>query len=353
MGLGFLGYTMVGEPGGSKYPIPVTSNTLDETVTPLIDEGVHGYGIGNLHGDSYSKLNYCIGAITHEGDIGGSVFTGTGNAAEAFKIMLRSAILGTGGANRFDGIDVVASPGGGEYNYHYPGLTADFPTIDSSLLKCLCDSFTLTGNAGGIITYTARYRSVGRSRVAQTPGTYAPSATGAYSFEPTTPYVSEVANDDSNPLNWFQAPFRVFGASDDGTEETILNQGSTISAWNISIANNVVLEQTFSGTNFPSIVAVGQMAITGSFTYYLPNADYSAPLKQSATVIIPFGGLKLVMGHIYINNAPVPMQGANSLVTRTVNFEAFAPGAGKVINDTYDSYTYTSAEHDASLLLVE
>lgn len=353
MGLGFLGYTMVGEPGGTLYPIPVTSNTLDKTVTPLVDEGVHGYGLANLYGDAYSRLNYCIGAVTFEGDVGGSVFTGTGNAATAFLVMLRAAINGTGTANRFDGLNVVGSPGGGTYNYRYPGLPADYPTIDSSLLKCLCDSFSINFTAGGIVTYTSRYRSIGRSRVAQTAGTYAPALSGSYSFEPATPYEATVANDDSNPLNWFQAPFRLFGASDDATEETYLNQGSTITAWSINIANNVVMEHTASGQNIPSIVAVGQMAVTGSFTYYMPNADYSDTLKQSATVIIPFGGVKLVMGHVYINNAPVQNQGANAIVTRTVNFEAFAPGAGKTVVDSYDSYTYTSQEHDASLLLVE
>jgi len=339
MALGLYGYTIV-----NGYSIPVTANSLDETITPLVDEGVHGYGNTSTHGDAYSRLNYCIGAVTHEGQIGGSVFTGTGNASTAFKEMLRSAIIGgTSGTCRRNGLYIIGSPGGGAYTYRYPGLASDYPSIDPTLLKCLCDNFTINFTAGGIVTYTASYKAVGRSLVTTTPGN------GSYSFEPTTPYTSIVANDDSNPLNWFQAPFRVFGAST-GTEETYLNSGATITAWTLTIANNVVLEHASSGTNFPNIVDIGQMVITGSFTYFMPDADYSGNLKQSATIIIPFGGIKLVLGHIYINNAPVPMPGANAIVTRTVNFEAFAPGAGKSVTDPLSGYTYTSAEHDASLV---
>ena len=310
--MGWKGYARIG--GASGPVLPYRTEDLAEKINLIASTGIHGGGVGSENGVFGSVINIAIGQAEYSGTIVGEVFGGSGNFALAFTELLKRA-MGASSANHtlricgFTPTDaLILSPGG--------GATFSFPAISSgpSVRKALIKTFTLSGNPGEIVTYSANLLSAGFEVLNASTAQF-PPATTEFPYEP----VSNL--DDSNPVPYYASNFTVAGSG----ETDLINR---VTDWSLTIENNSYALYTFNNSNAPTDILQGQMVVNGSFKIYSPNGAFVFPLTQGATLSITLGTNIIQSGYVAFSTAPVTSSGGlNAPVFRDISFICIAKDA--------------------------
>lgn len=303
--LGWRGFMRVGTSGNV---LPYLSADLTENIEINPSASIHGGGVGTVNGVFPSEHNFAIGRATYEGSVNGEVFGGSGPYAAGFLSLLQRAI-GASSADislRDDGFNaatqLVFSPGGGgEYL---------FPDASLSVGKAVISSFTINGNNGGNVNYTATIMSSGadfNASVANAPGV------SNFSFE------TAGLTDDSNPLPYYASNFTIAS----GTGETDITD--RITDYTINVNNNSTPIFTFNGNNFAVDILQGMFEVTGSFSYYMPDGSFVRNLAHGVRLTITLGSsLQITAPFLAFGPYPVPSPGPNDPTQRNVTFRCVA-----------------------------
>jgi len=326
--IGWKGYMKLSssEVGANKV-LPFTTEDLTENIEAIPNGGIHGGGVTEVNGIYGSRHNIAIGLATYAGSINGDVFGGTGQYADAFRILMDAAI-GRSSADhtrRLEGFTesypIVIAPSG-ETAFQYPSETVVNAKTGATVtlstpVKALVNSMTLNGNPGGNVTYSANMMATSRRSVTGT----APQISD-FSFE-------AVSNlDDSNPIPFWSAEF------------DLANSGETLGGaslkdyimdWSITINNSTQPVNAFSGNNVASDMVQGLMEVTGNFSYYSPTGEFVSQLNNGATLTLTLGSLVLKMPYVFFTTYPIPNPGINTIITRNVEFQGLATASGASI----------------------
>ncbi len=92
----------------------------------------------------------------------------------------------------------------------------------------------------------------------------------------------------------------------------------------ITINNNTNPLYTFNGEAFPQDILLGQREVSGSFSYYSPDGEFVEQLTHGANLSITFGTISLTLPFVAFGRAPIPSTGPNAIISRNVEFFAFA-----------------------------
>jgi len=326
-GIGWKGFMKVSSSEvGSGKVLPFNTEDLVERVEAINNDGIHGGGVSELNGIFGSRHNIAIGVATYTGSINGDVFGGTGQYADAFRILLDHA-MGRSSADHThrlmgfsEAYPIIVSPTG-ETTYQYPSQTVinrktGATDTLTTPVKAVIGNMTINGNSGGNVNYTAAIQATSRREV-----TGVKPTTADFSFE-------AVSNlDDSNPIPFWQAAFNVTGSGEDfgGGSYTLRDY---ITDFSLTINNNTQPVYTFNGNNVATDMVQGLMEITGSFSYYSPTGIFTANLNNGCTLDLTLGGITLHSPYMFLPTAPVPSGGLNSIITRNVEFSCLATAAG-------------------------
>lgn len=329
-GVGWKGYMKVSSAEvGSNKVLPFNTEDLVERVEAINNDGIHGGGVSEANGIFGSRHNVAIGVATYTGSINGDVFGGTGQYADAFRILLDHAIgrSTTDHTHRLMGFSeaypIIVSPTG-ETAHQYPSQTVinrktGATDTLTTPVKALVASMTINGNSGGNVNYSVTMQATSRREV-----TGVKPVVGDFSFE-------QVSNlDDSNPIPYWQAAFALTGSGEDFGGGSY-NMKDFITAWSITINNNVQPVYTFNGNNVATDMVAGLMEVTGTFSYYTPTGIFTTNLNNGCTLDISLGALTLHMPYLFLPTAPVPSGGLNSIIVRNVEFSGLATAAGASI----------------------
>jgi len=309
MALGSLGWRGYMRVGGTAGPVlPYLSADLSESTEVNPSASIHGGGVGSSDGVYHSEHNFAIGRATYEGTVNGEVFGGiTGNYAAAFLALIQRAIGASSGdtSMRDDGFgsttQLIFSPGGG-FQFKFPKA--------SSVGKCVINSFSLNGNNGGNVQYSAGMISSGAD--------YNSNAANA-PLVPDFAFETAGLTDDSNPVPYYATNFNI-----DGTLESDLSD--RVTDWNIAVANNSAPIFTFNGDNFAVDVLQGMMVVTGSFSYYSPLGTFVQYMTHGGAMTISLGNITLNSPFVAFGPYPVPSPGPNDPTVRNVTFRCLAHG---------------------------
>jgi len=327
--IGWKGYMKVSSPEiGSGKVLPFTSEDLTENIEAIPNDGVHGGGVSEVNGIFGSRHNIAIGLATYAGSINGDVFGGSGQYAEAFRILLDAAMGNTSAdhTRRLEGFTetnpIIIAPSG-ETAFQYPSntvinaRTGATETL-STPVKALVNTMTLNGNPGGNVTYSANVMATSRREV-----TGVKPVVGDFSFE-------AVSNlDDSNPIPFWSAEFDLQNSGE--TFGGAASLKDYIMDWSITINNSSQPVNAFSGNNVASDMVQGLMEVTGNFSYYSPTGTFVSQMNNGATLDLTLGGIVLKMPYVFFTTYPIPNPGINTIVQRNVEFQGLATAVGASI----------------------
>lgn len=328
--IGWKGYMKLSSSEvGSGKVLPYNTEDLTERVEAINNDGIHGGGVSEIDGIFGSRHNVAIGLATYSGSINGDVFGGTGQYADAFRILLDHA-MGRGTTDHThrlmgfsESYPIIVSPTG-ETAYQYPSVTVlnrktGATDTLTTPVKAVVASMTINGNSGGNVNYSVALQATSRREV-----TGVKPVVGDFSFE-------TVSNlDDSNPIPFWQAAFNVTGSGETfgGGVYTLRDY---ITDFSITINNNTQPVVTFNGNNVATDMVQGLMEVTGNFSYYSPTGVFTANLNNGAVLSLTLGSITLNIPYMFLPTAPIPSGGLNSIITRNVEFTGLATAAGASI----------------------
>jgi len=321
--IGWKGYMKLSSTEVGTKLLPFTTEDLTENIEAIQNDGIHGGGISELDGVFGSRHNIAIGGANYAGNINGDVFGGTGQYADAFRILLDASIGRSSGNHlrRLEGFTesnpIVVSPTG-ETAYQYPSVTVENARTGATEtlttpVKAVVNTMALSGNMGGNVTYGANVMATSRRIV-----TGVKPTTADFSYE-------AVSNlDDSNPVPYWSSEFDLTGSG-----ETFGGSGSyaikdMINDWNINIDNSSQAVRTFNGNNVATDMVQGIMKVTGSMSYYSPTGVFDPKLNNGATLTLTLGTLVIKCPYLFFTTLPVPNPGMDGVIYRSVEFEAIA-----------------------------
>lgn len=298
--------------------MPYLTEDFSEKITHIPSDDVHGGGIGTTNGAFHSQINAAEGQISFDGRITGNIYAGGTGFGLGFSKVLERAIgaSGTDTSKRECGFDsaepLILSPGG----CGFTGFKA-FRFPEAGVGRAVVSSFTLNGNLGGLSTWEMEVlaSSLGDTSVT-------PTFPGGFTFE------SGSSLGAGSPIPYFETNL-AFGGSGIGESGV----SDLITAWTITVNNNAIPQWTFNGERTPRDIYMGQMEVTGSFTYYSDDGDFSRLINGSSLTItlgdsLGAGAIKLFSPYLALDPRPITSGGVNEITTREVNFRCLGDAGG-------------------------
>lgn len=306
--IGWRGFAKVG-----SFVIPLRRFTLDEEITLVNSEGVHGAGNNDPRTSSY--VNYSINQIIYRGDLEGEAWGGAGSKfAAAFKEIVDRSITADKREEGFTTANpIILAPTGVGYIWQYPA-----PSGSATRRACV-ERLSISSAPGQNVSFTATIISSGRKK---TSATVNPGSDFTFETVQTPGFSGGVISlsDDANPVPYWKAKFEIVNSGETDLVNRVMN-------WTLEVNNNTQPVFVHNGEPFAVDVAQGVMQVTGNFTYYSPDGLFVDALTQGASLSITLGDFILKSDHTAFRAAPVPNEGLNTIVTRRVNFECYASSA--------------------------
>jgi hypothetical protein len=147
-----------------------------------------------------------------------------------------------------------------------------------------------------------------------------PAFPGGFTFESGTSLGA------GSPVPYFESNLAFSSIGEAGVSDLI-------TGWTINIVNNTQPVWTFNGERSPRDIYQGQMEVTGSFTYYSDDGDFSRLVNGSTLTItlgdsLGAGALKLFSPYLALDPRPITSGGVNEITSREVNFRCLGAASG-------------------------
>lgn len=251
--------------------------------------------------ESRSAYNYSLGKKTVEGNFTVEVF-GSGSAyGTAFATLVGLALSNAcnGMASGDGGTSIEFCPAGGS-SISIPGSG-----------KAVITSMEIRGNNGGIVTASFGILSTDYSW-----------GTGGSRSAASLTYESVGTTEDNSPLSYYNSSFAI---SSSGESSNILNY---LTDWSISVNNNVEPIYTLCSDNERAAadLRLGQLVVTGNFSYWSSNGVFVAELQNGAGLVIDLSSVTLTAGKLVFTNQDLPVNDRNQAVARSIQFESMGDG---------------------------